>query len=317
MAVETDPAEIPHADSKFLQQRLCACRPFLTPCGGAVVYAVFAVVALVIGFLCHTSSKDLWEESIRYDHLIPEGGTGYVSFEVSEDIKAQLYVFYELSGLHQNSFMYGSSKNWDQLQGEKPSESSLDRCEPVLKMGDAVLAPCGALPRSVFNDSYTFDSGFPSLTSKGIAIESFAKLFKPTNEEYAGPGAWIRDPAYTVLEDQNDERFVNWVQIAPFANFRKLWAKTEGSVELKKGAYRIHVTNNYPVASFGGKKSIVIGEVSWTGSPNRFLGVFLFVMCGLNGVLSILCIMAHVFSMLPLYRSLKQSEELDSLDAQN
>jgi hypothetical protein len=108
---------------------------------------------------------------------------------------------------------------------------------------------------------------------------------------------------------------VNWIQIAPFATVRKLWAKTEGSVELTKGTYRIHVTNNYPVASFGGKKRIVIGEVSWTGSPNQFLGIFLFAMCGLNGILSILCVMAHVFSVLPLYRSLKQSEELDSLDA--
>lgn len=297
---------IPHSTSPFRQQSMLAWRPFLTPAGAAIVYICFAGVSLLFGLLYHFANQNVFEQEIRYDNL---GGSPVVTLKVDRDlVDTQLFVYLKLTRFYQNSFLYGSSKNWDQWEGEYVEKDDLGKCEPLLMADKSnVLAPCGALPLSIFNDTFTFDNNLPAFTSKGIAIEGWSKLFKHANSKYSAEGRWLADND-AFPGGQTNERFMNWVHLAPFATFRKLWAKTDDKITVKKGEYEIAIDSVFPVSSYGGEKSIVISEVSWTGGKNAFLGIFFLSMFGLCILLAIVFAILYFTNAMPLYSALVHEE---------
>ena len=308
---------IPHADSKFKQQRIAACRPFLTPCAAAIIYAVFSLVSLIVGLVYFLESKNIYEQIIPYPDDCPEKCT--VSLTVSTDISGPIYIYYQIEGLYQNNFLYGSSKSWSQLTGDGyKKEGDLDTCSPKILADPSnstfsgnVLVPCGAVPNSVFNDTFTFSAPFPEILDSDISLQSFRDLFKAPNSAYDNDVHWLSETLFP--GNQTNERFINWVQISPFSTFRKLWGKTTSDSVLRAGEYSINIANNYPVDSFDGKKSLIVAQVKWLGGKNHFFGVFFLVLCGISAVLAILFFVLYTTRALPLYRTI--SEFTSQIDA--
>jgi hypothetical protein len=291
----------PFKNSTFMQQMLPACRPFLTPLGAVVVYSVICTVCATCGGVLITQEGSFWEHSIRYDDQSPFGRLVNVTLRVDRDISNQLFVYYQLTGFYQNNFLFGSSKNWPQLEGERPSPSDMDKCQPKLYHGDAVLAPCGALAASIFNDTFTFDATFPGLTADGITLPTFARFFRPANPEYGPSSQWLPE---LFPRGQTDERFINWMHLSALSSLRKLWARTDGKVTLAKGDYDVSISNDYPTDSFGGTKSIVVAEATWSGAKNPFLGIWFFVLTAVSFAFAVTFGILYAFEMLPLYKAI-------------
>ncbi|OHS99202.1 membrane protein [Tritrichomonas foetus] len=309
---DSDNQKIPNADSKFRQQRVPACRPFLTPLSAAIIYGVFCVISLTFGLIYFKASDDIFELEIPYSNECQTNSSCQISFTVNEDRKGPFFIYYQLTNFYQNNFMYGDSKNWDQLRGKAyKKESNLDSCAPVIKSADGenftttVFVPCGAVPHSVFNDSFIFSAEFPTVSDDGITLSTYRKLFNEPNEIYNNSNHWMNTEMFP--GEQTNPHFINWMQLAPFSTFRKLFAKTESDVELKKGEYSVLINNNFPVAQFDGTKSIIIAQVEWIGGKNRFFGIFFFVMCGISGFAALLFMILYFTNALPLYRALKNS----------
>jgi hypothetical protein len=291
--------KLPFKDSLFRQQMLPACRPFLTPLGAVLVYGVFCLACCICGSVLITHNGSFWEQEIRYDNQSALGTSLSVTLTVDRDISNQLFVYYQLTSLYQNSFLYGSSKNWPQLNGECPNPADMDKCEPKLYQGNAILAPCGALATSIFNDTFTFDPSFPDLTTNRISLPTFAKFFHPVNSEYGPSSQWLPD---IFPRGQTDERFINWMHLSALSSFRKLWAKTNGKVRLTKGEYTVSISNDYPTGSFGGAKSIVVAEATWSGAKNPFLGVWFFVLAAVSFALAVTFGVLYLLDALPLFK---------------
>lgn len=300
--------EVPHAQSRFKQQMLPACKPLYTPCNSAIIFLIIALISIVFGVLIFTSDDGVYEAKVRYDDVCEHEDNCTINISISKDLnQTQLFVYFQVSKLYQNNFLYGSSKNWDQFKGKYVAAKSLSKCEPLKEdENGTVYSPCGTLPMTVFNDTFEFGNEFPVITSKGISVSSFYDQFSITNQKYDDESAWLRN-SELFPNGQKDERFINWVQIAPLSTFRKLWGKTEKGITLKKGEYQVNISNQYPVSSFGGKKYIIISEVGWTGGKNPFLGIFYFVLGGLNGIIGLIILILYYVGCFPIYNYLESN----------
>ncbi|KAH0788173.1 membrane protein [Histomonas meleagridis] len=308
MSSESHGEEVPHAQSKFLQQRLGSCKPFYTPCVSSIIFIILTVVSLAFGLPIFLASDGLWEAIVRYDDKCQIGTVCNVSFDVDRDLKkTQLFFYYQLTNFFQNNFLYMSSKNWDQFSGEFVTSDNLDKCDPmrVNDIGEP-LAPCGAFPTSIFNDTFVIDSSLPNFTSDSISISTYYSLFQDTNPTYNDTSAWLRNSTL-FPKGQKDEHFVNWVQIAPLSKFRKLWASTAPDIDIDHGTYYVQINNTYPVSSFEGTKSIVISEVSFAGGKNPVLGILFIVLAGINLIASVVFAILFFGQCLPIYKHLKVS----------
>ena len=311
--------DIPNAKSKFRQQRLPACRPFLTPLTATIVYFVFFVVSLVFGLVYFKSSHDIFELEIPYSDKCDKdqstiGTNCEFNVTINNDVEGPIYIYYQLTHFYQNNFLYGDSKNWDQLRGKSyKKEKDLKSCDPMAEAPEYkrdknftkyVYVPCGAVSLSVFNDTFNVEGeNVPSFSDDDITLKNFKKLFKKPASVYDGSEHWMNTTIFP--GEQTNPHFINWVQLAPFSKFRKLYAKTDKNSVLKKGNYTVKIQNNFPVYQFKGKKSLYLAKVEWIGGKNRFFGIFFLVMCGLSGFAAILFLIFYLTNSLPLYRSLK------------
>ena len=138
--------------------------------------------------------------------------------------------------------------------------------------GDHVANPCGLIPKSVFNDTFTLthsDSG------KQVNIkESDIAWASDKDDKFSHPDDW-RSIQWT---DVKDEHFIVWMSTAGLPNFRKLWGRIEHDVD--SGDYELTIVNNYDVSSFDGEKLFVLSTTSAFGGKVGFMGVlYLIVGC--------------------------------------
>eukprot|EP00803_Ostreobium_quekettii_P009700 evm.model.scf_357.6 EVM.evm.TU.scf_357.6 scf_357:53725-56455(-) len=178
-AEETPPTKLRKKprNSRFTQQNLKAWRPVLTPVKVVLVFMAVALVLIPVGVACLTASISVVEYSSRYDN-VPEctdrandnrereqklyqvGGDGFlcnVSIIVEEDMKAPIFMYYELDSFFQNHRRYVKGRDDEQLKGKNRAASSLDDCEPRLFQNgsrDKVINPCGLTAWSFFNDTF-------------------------------------------------------------------------------------------------------------------------------------------------------------------
>lgn len=98
--------------------------------------------------------------------------TCQLKFTLEKDMKAPIFVFYELHNFYQNHRRYIRSKSSTQLAGTEISSSDASSsCDPVYLMkhlginkswggfplkDDDVANPCGLIAKSVFNGIYLF-----------------------------------------------------------------------------------------------------------------------------------------------------------------
>ena len=301
--MSTERKKIPYQNSRFLQQHLPACRPRFTPLVSAFFYLAISAVSLILGLVYFLYDRDVFEAIVRYDDVCGSLSTCSVNLEVDRDLSGEIFVYYELTNFYQVNYMFTTSKSWPQLEGEFVSFGNLDDCTPLVGDNGTANAPCGAVPMSLFNDTFDFDARLPQFTDSGVAISSIRDLYRPTNPQYQGQNTWLdNNPMFP--GGQTNERFVNWIQTAAFPKFRKLWGRTGQDVSVTKGNYTITIQNNFPVESFDGTKSIVFAQTSWAGAKNSFLGIYFLVVFAISFILAVVFIILYVLNILPLYKAI-------------
>lgn len=120
------------------------------------------LVFLPLGIVLKKESDDIVEYSLQYDGsgtpssnaacqiAQAEAGTQCtLSFDVTKDMKAPVYVYYQLDNFYQNHRRYVKSRSDSQLMGDVLTESELSDCDPLKTYNDGgttkVLSPCGLI----------------------------------------------------------------------------------------------------------------------------------------------------------------------------
>lgn len=297
--------KIPYAESKFKQQKVPACKPFLTPLWAAVIYGVFALISMVIGASIMASNRALLD--IKYDYSDCNESTCNIEVEIPMKVSGDLLFYYQLDNFHQNHFAYAKSKSWEQLKGL--SFSNIKTCkQPDVGPNNV---PCGALPMSVFNDTFKIADEKYTIVETGIAQKEYKKVFKnaknQTDQEY---NYWLRDNESELFPGgQTNEHFINWIQINPLKTVRKLFGFIK-NVDIEAGTkFNVTVTNNYPIGESKMKKNIVLAQTHGIGGKNAFFGYFFIVLCFLSLIISVISFILYCLNALPLYRCKKEQPE--------
>ncbi|KAH7484774.1 hypothetical protein KRP22_005938 [Phytophthora ramorum] len=184
-------------DTPFKQQKLKAWQPILTPNWVIGTFAVVGLIFIPIGIVLHTESDNVVEYSIQYDgdgvaessNIVDLGSGCYLSdedegdtfdvtergcritFTIEKEMKAPVYLYYQLDNFYQNHRRYVQSRSDAQLRGDATASTS--DCSPLTTTGggmskynstaedaigsnstDYTLMPCGLIANSLFNDIF-------------------------------------------------------------------------------------------------------------------------------------------------------------------
>ena len=105
--------------------------------------------------------------------------------------------------------------------------------------------------------------------------------------------------------DMEDEHFIVWMRTSGIPNFRKMWGRIEEGLE--PGDYYILVENNYEVADFASRKSIVLMNLGLLGGRNTFLAIMYLAAGSFTAALSIGMFSVNLYKMRELV--IKKIEE--------
>ncbi|KIY43703.1 cell cycle control protein [Fistulina hepatica ATCC 64428] len=270
-------------------------------------------------FLNNTGNTTLLDSDISAQYQC------IIDFDIVADLKAPVFLYYKLTNFYQNHRRYVSSLDSDQLQGKLVTAKTLDSsdCSPLGSRDGIAIYPCGLIANSIFNDTFTSpellnpaNSSVTSTTyqfsSKNIAWPGEANKYVVTpigNGGYASaddivpPPNWLkRFPNYTndnIPDLKSDEHFQNWMRTAGLPTFTKLYGRND-SDGMAAGTYRIIIGMNFPVASYGGTKSMVISTISWIGGKNPFLGWAYVAAAALFCLLAVAGTIRHLVKPRPL-----------------
>lgn len=256
----------------FKQQRLPAWKPILTPKPVLIFLYIIGIVFIGLGVLFYFSYREVKAtERVRYDEDCDIGEECTIKIDIDDDMDEPVYLYYRLTNYHQNHRRYVTSRNNDQLRGEQiESFNTLNpTCDPRTSLDDSknedkLFQPCGLIAYSNFNDTYKLydpDGDEIKIKKKDIAWKS------DVEDKFGNPPKDTK--GIFLVDDFTDEHFVNWMRVAAFPNFIKLWGIIEE--DLDSGTYEIKVKNRYPVDDFDGKKEIFLSTTSFIGGKNAFL----------------------------------------------
>ncbi|KAM1032801.1 hypothetical protein ACFX2I_036344 [Malus domestica] len=277
---------------QFQQQSLPACKPVLTPAWVITTFLLIGAIFIPAGLITLNVSQNVVEIVDQYDaecvpeafksnkvayikdNLIPKNCSRYL--KVYKDMKAPIYIYYQLDNYYQNHRRYVKSRSDQQLlHGLGHNDTS--SCQPEESNKDLPIVPCGLIAWSLFNDTYTFIRGRSELkvNRKDIAWKSdrdhkFGKHVYPFNFQNGTLiGGAKLDPKIP-LSDQED--LIVWMRTAALPSFRKLYGRIEEDLDADD-VLVVNLTNNYNTYSFGGKKKLILSTSSWLGGKNDFLGL--------------------------------------------
>lgn len=87
-----------------------------------------------------------------------------------EDLQPPVLVHYEIKNFYQNHRKYLQSLDLSQLQGKGNSNFGQKNCEPLAKLGNTYLNPCGLIANTFFNDIIRLQSpSTVTMNETGIA----------------------------------------------------------------------------------------------------------------------------------------------------
>jgi hypothetical protein len=257
---------------------------------------------MIVAAIAYAKNEAIYSTTIEYGSICKSEPSCNITLNITSEVNGPLYIYYALTNFYQATYLYSSSKCWNQLRGLPYTEKATKACSPLISdPNEKVYMPCGLVPMSAFNDTFIFPPEFPTIVDNHTAQTRFQDLFREPHESYVeiGVESLNRDifPA-----GQMDDRFASWMDIAPFPTFRKLWGETPAGETLAAGEYVIEVDNNYPVERFGGTKSLIITQIYWLGGQNVFFGYMFFIIGGAAGLLAFGLLVVHACKLLPLYR---------------
>ncbi|AFN83235.1 Cdc50-like protein [Encephalitozoon romaleae SJ-2008] len=220
---------------------------------------ILGLINFTLGIMATLVYSSLMEVTIPYTN------------DMSTDVylpKGRTYLFLEMKDFYQTNLRYSKSISYDQLRGERPK--SLNSAKPLSYDDGKIIYPAGMLPNSFPHDSYRIDG--VDIETEGISWESERNAIKPssyTRDEVVSPPLW---PDYDEIPNLSlDERFINWIYIAPFPSFRKLWGVVDVETE---GMYTLNITSMFPY----GKKYVSFAQSSIIGPKNYFLSIGLMLV---------------------------------------
>ncbi|KAJ8533571.1 hypothetical protein K7X08_006895 [Anisodus acutangulus] len=277
---------------QFTQQNLPACKPVLTPSWVISMFFLIGVVFIPIGLLCLYASESVVEIVYRYDtDCVPDNfksqKVAYIkdssvsknctrSLKVPQNMKAPIYIYYQLDNYYQNHRRYVKSRSDKQLlHGLTYNDTS--SCNPEGENNGLPIVPCGLIAWSLFNDTYSFFRGADAIkvSKKNIAWRSdrehkFGKNVYPFNFQSGSLiGGATLDPNIPL---SHQEDLIVWMRTAALPTFRKLYGRIEVDLE-EDDLIMVNLVNNYNTYSFGGRKKLVLSTTSWLGGRNNFLGM--------------------------------------------
>lgn len=189
--------------------------------------------------------------------------TCYLQFNVPDDLKPPVLLYYRLTNFYQNHRRYVKSFDQNQLKGEFRSNDTISDsdCDPLKVDKDTGKAyyPCGLIANSLFNDTFhspillnaagTNDANTTySMTNKGIAWDSDKDLYKQTAytaDQVSPPHNWrARYPEYNEsfpLPNLHEmEEFQVWMRTAGLPSFSKLALRND-TATMESGRYQITI----------------------------------------------------------------------------
>ena len=282
----------------FKQQLIYAWRPKPTLKCALFCYSIIAAIFIAVGIVLLVNSNSIWDTSIRYDNQCVGTNTPcQVIFEVVSDLIGPVFLQYSITNFYQNHRLYMNSVSLTQLRDQVwYSSDSLSSCSPVITNQDNFYVnnvygqvlnpadsafPCGLIARSYFNDTFRI---FNQVTNSEVAIGSKG-ISWPDDLQYNFKNADLSKQ----WMDVTDERFINWMKISPFTDFKKTWGRIDQA--LSAGLYRIEIGNRWDSSIFGGEKWVLLTTTNALGSKNYFLAYCYLVI----GFLCLLFIIIFVF----------------------
>ncbi|KAF4724028.1 hypothetical protein FOZ63_027789 [Perkinsus olseni] len=147
-----------YAGNSFMQQRLSAWQPLLSPRWVISSFVSFGMVFLALGAALSTVHSSEYRKDYTTSAV---DGVAVIEIAIDTDMEAPIYVYYELSNFYQNHRLFIDSRSDAQLANPtavRPGADPPAECEPATKSAEGkIYYPCGLVARAVFNDSFLMD----------------------------------------------------------------------------------------------------------------------------------------------------------------
>ncbi|EED95557.1 predicted protein [Thalassiosira pseudonana CCMP1335] len=235
-------------------------------------------------------------------------GTCQIVMKVPDDkgdLEPPVLVHYELYNFYQNYRKYTTSKDVYQLLGSLTQDAvSASDCEPLNKIGEVKINPCGLIANTLFNDVITLESIVgpdgvvienAPLVESGIAWQSDLEWkYKQPNgfrsEQYDNTTQYLYETYPMVvnpLEGVTNEHFVVWMRTAALPHFRKLYGYIEQTIPAGS-TLTFNVMANFAVERSEGAKALVVSNTYIFGGQNPWLGNLFIIVGGIAAGLGLL-----------------------------
>ncbi|NXS64306.1 CC50C protein, partial [Brachypteracias leptosomus] len=202
-----------------------------------------------------------------------------------------IFMYYGLENFYQNHRRYMMSRSDAQLLGRNANVSFLLYIMRIAVFYSYVLLL--VFPADTIDLSYNLNSSViqvPLLkTGHSWWTDKNVKFRNPKSYNLSFAFAGTARPPYwhkpVYLLDEEDEKnngyvnddFIVWMRVSAFATFRNLYRRVrrirQFSDGLPAGNYTFHISYNFPVTKFKGRKHVILSTVVWSGGSNPFLGI--------------------------------------------
>lgn len=175
------------------------------------IYIYTSIFFILIGIFIKINNNNNFEYKFVYDsykknnidkNIINNLNSNIISIEIliKNNIKAPLYVYYELNNFYQNHKRYVNSYSINQLKGDDLNYNQLkDDCYPLTRLNNenpVLLNPCGLIANSFFNDVINLVSS----PINGIYMDENGISLDSDNEnKFSQPNSFI----YSIVNNTN------------------------------------------------------------------------------------------------------------------